>query len=762
MLFVRHELSYDEWMPNAERIYRYENELVDLTGGSIHLAISPPAAKDALLSRFSEIEAATRFRINEHSLHMSNAIYYEWVTFVDQNFFEVLDIPLLKGDKQTALSGLNSVLVSEQMAVKYFGDQDPLGKIVSIEAGNGGEVRDFSVTGVFRDIPQNSHLELRFLVSKQGDEDAFDFTENDNWHNYLTYTYLKLKQGSDPALLEAGFAAMLDDHVDPSRWGDGHVGSDFIRPYLIAVQDIHLDTRFTDPMRPLGDRGLIIALLAIAVLILVIASINFMNLALARSFSRAREVSLRKVHGAGRRDLMIQYLGETMILTLVALGVALMTVSAALPYVNAFTGKTLALLSLMTPDLLIPLIGLLCFVAVLAGFYPALVLSSFRPAVIFRGSGGKSSKGRRLRSILMVFQFTVSIALGIGATVIQSQRDFTANHDLGFSVTDKLVIRYMNWGHFAEKSHAINDRIQALPQVVGTSYSNAVPGDPQFGSLPMSVVGQDNAVPVQGRPMNVDEGFFQVYGVELLAGRFLSRSFGEDVLLEDDEDEAEDEGRVYRFSTVINESAVKQLGYSSAQAAIGTTLDVGRDNLEPVVVGVVSDFHFSSLREEIIPTTYYMENDGYSNLTIRFRQGTDIPQLVNDVTAVWQSFIPLDPISLEYLDQNVAAHYENDRQRGVMVSSLALLALFIACLGLYGLSALTAVEKSREVSIRKVHGSSVAVMLSAGTTRMHMPDGTAQDMESKVGDAMWADAGEHLPENMNDKPLEVVLIELKD
>jgi len=717
LLFVRHELSYDRWIPDAKRIYRYESELMETDGSSVHVARSPAVARDVLLSRYSEIEAATRVFLALHSLHMADKVHYEWVVFVDENFFDVLDIPLLEGDKSTVLTGLTSVLLSEEMALKYFGNQPPVGQILSIEAGDGGEIRDFRVTGVFRDIPLNSHLDLNFIFRKQANEGNFDITYNDSWHDFAVYTYLKLNEGARPELMEAGFPALLDDHVDATRWGNNYTASDFYHPYLIGLTNIHMDTRDTNPMRPLGDRELVIALLGIAFLIVTIAGINFMNLALARSMSRAREVSIRKVHGAGRRQLMSLYLTETAILTLLALSLAIIAVSFVLPYLNTFIDKDLTLDTLLTGGMIASVFALLSFVAVLAGLYPAFVLSSFRPATILRDTTGKSGKGHRLRTALVVFQFTVSIALGIGATVIQSQRHFTASHNLGFSTDDKLVIRWMNWGHFAEKSPVINDRIRALPDVIGTAYSSAVPGDTTGGSVTMSVPGSMVGEGLRARPLNVDDGFFDVYGVELLAGRFFSQDFGEDDINAD----RPEEGELVQFSTILNESALHGLGFESAEAALGVTLDVVIDTLEPKIVGVVRDFHFSSLRQEILPTTYFMSSDGFGNLTVRFRQGTDVAALVRDITAIWQDIIPRDPITLEYLDQNVAAHYAEDRRQGLMVTYLAALALFVACMGLYGLSALTAVEKSREVSIRKVHGASRFTIISLLLWRFSNP-----------------------------------------
>lgn len=717
LLFVRHELSYDLWVPDADQVYRYEMELIDPGGNSNYLAVSPAVVKDVLSDRFPEIAAATRLQTNIHSLHVAERVHYEDVAFVEENFFEVLDIPLLEGEKSTALAGTNSVLLSEEMAIKYFGRQSPMGKTLSVEEADGGEIRDFRVTGVFRDIPENSHLDLDFLFSKQADDDVFDYPVNESWHELRVFTYLKLTQGADPELLEAAFPALLDDHVDTTRWSKGRKGSDFYRPYLVGLTDIHMETLSEIPMRPVGDWRLVYALMGIALLILVIACINFMNLALARSMTRAQEVSVRKIHGAGRRQLMGQYLMETGMLAFLALAIAIVIVWLVLPHLNAMIDKTLTIESLVRIEMLAPLVALLVFVSLSAGLYPALVLSSFRPATLLRGTHGKSSKGQWLRTALVVFQFTVSIALGIGAIIIQSQRHFTANHDLGFEIDDKLVIRYMNWGHFAEKSEAINDRIKALPAVMGTAYSSQVPGDLSFGNLPLSVPGYTTEEAVSGHAMNVDEGFFNLYGVELLAGRFLSRDYGEDLLVDDPEDDEE----LLQFSSLLNESAVFRLGFPSAEAALGVTLDVSIEGIEPKIVGVVRDFHFSSLREEIAPTTYYMSLDEFSNLTVRFRQGTEVPALVRDITSIWQDFIPRDPITLEYLDQNIAAFYEEDRRQGLMVGSLAILALFVASMGLYGMAALSAVESSQEVGIRKVHGASISSMMTLLMWRFSSP-----------------------------------------
>jgi len=710
MLFVQHELSYDRWIPNAENIYRYENEIHQSGGGSIFLAQAPPVAASVLSRRFSEIEAITRFHINIHSLHRPDQVHYEDMAFAEQNFFEVLDIPLLEGDKATALAGVSSVIVSEAMALKYFGNEPAMGQVLTVETVDGGEKRDFKVTGVFRDIPQTSHIDLNFILSNQTDDDGFGFYEKGEWNNFEAHTYLKLTEGARPELIEAELPAILDEFVDTSRREKGTTGSEMYTGSLTRLTDLHMNQRNVQPMRPRGDWGLVYALMGIAVLILAIASINFTNLSLARSLSRAREVSIRKVHGAGRRQLFSQYLLETVILALLALVLAIITVSVALPFLNAFIGIDLVLDALLNVEMITAVLALLSFVAIMAGIYPALVLSSYRPAVIFSGLHGKGGKGHRLRTALVVFQFTISIALGIGATVIQSQRHYTATRDLGFSTEDKVVLRWMNWGHFAEKSEVINERIRAHPDVISTAYSNIVPGDLYFGNANMRVPGYTGEEPVRGRPINADEGFFEVYELELLAGRLLNREFGQDnALVGVDLDEQEDP---IELSVVLSESAVRLLGIDSPESALGVTVDLSEPLLVPEVVGVVRDFHFTSLRQEKMPTIFYMDSGGFGNLTIRFREGTDVPALVRDITAIWKDFIPRDPITLEYLDQNIADLYENDRQQGTVVTTLAALALLVACLGLYALSALTATEKSREVSIRKVHGASISTIIS--------------------------------------------------
>jgi len=720
MLFVRHELSYDQWIPNAENVYRFEIEIHQTNGGSIFVAQAYPPAGPALKNRFSEIEAVTRVHINIHSLHRPDQVYYEDMAFAEPNFFDVLDIPLIEGDKATALAGVSSAIVSEAIALKYFGSDPAIGQVLTVETVEGGELRDFQVTGVFRDIPQNSHLDLNFIFSNQSADDGFGFYDDGSWDNIMTYTYLKLAEGAGPELMEAELPALMDEFVDTSRRPEGTKGSDMVTGILTRVTDLHMNQRNIQPLRPVGDWTLVYALIGIAVLILVIASINFTNLALARSLSRAREVSIRKVHGAGRRQLLSQYLLETAMLTVLALGLALIAVSAVLPYLNAFIGKDLALDALLSIEMIAGVFLLLSFVAVIAGLYPAMVLSSYRPAVIFSGLRGKRGKAHRLRTALVVFQFTISIALGIGATVIQSQRHYTANRDLGFSIQDKVVLRWMNWGHFAEKAEVISERILAHPDVIGTAFSNIVPGDMYFGNAPMSVPGYTGEEPVRGRPINADEGFFEVYELELLAGRLLSQEYGQDnALMGIDLDEQEEP---IHHSVILSESAVQLLGIESPELAVGVTMEiVPMPQLVPEIVGVVKDFHFTSLREEILPTIFYMDSEGFGNLTVRFRAGTDVPALVADITTIWKDFIPQDPITLEYLDQNIADLYENDRQQGMMVTALAALALLVACLGLYGLSALSATETSREVSIRKVHGASIPAIISLLLWRFSIP-----------------------------------------
>jgi putative ABC transport system permease protein len=717
LMYVGHELSYDRWIPNAENIYRYETELLDSGGTPVFLASAPSAAGETLKNRFSEIEEVTRFSQNLHSLHKDGEVHYEWVIFADENFLEVLDLPLLAGDRSTVLSGALSALISQEMSLKHFGGMSPIGETLTVENIDGGEKLDFMITGVFRDIPDNSHLALDIILRNQPGRVGFGHQEEESWNMFPTFTYLVLSAGSSPGTIEAGLPALMDDRVDVQGTGRQKRGSEVFRPYLSRLTGIHMNQKNLQPMRPPGDWGLIYALGGIALLVMAIASINFMNLALARSLSRSREVAMRKALGARRAQLICQYLVETGILALMAMALALALVALALPSLNALVSKRLALDALYSPSLLLSVLSLLVMVAVLSGLYPALVISSFRPAAVFRSERSKSRKGRALRNGLVIFQFAICIALGLDAAVIRSQQHFISSYDLGYSSGDKLVLRWMNWGHFAEKSPMINERIRQLPAVAGTAYSGIVPGDPWQGNVPLSRgdFGVEN--PVRGRATNVDENFFEVYGVELVAGRFLSREFGADRVAED----AEGDEEIRQFSIIVNESAVQRLGFESAETTLGAMVKVGDETLQPTIVGVVRDAHFSSLKTEVLPTIFYMAEAGFANLTVRFVPGTDIPALVREITGIWKDYIPREPVTIEFLDELLAAHYQDDQRQGMMLNGFAILALVLACVGLFALSALTVAEQAREVSIRKVYGASVFRIMSLMLWRFSFP-----------------------------------------
>jgi putative ABC transport system permease protein len=325
----------------------------------------------------------------------------------------------------------------------------------------------------------------------------------------------------------------------------------------------------------------------------------------------------------------------------------------------------------------------LLFVASCAGLYPAFILSSFRPVSTLRGKHAKHGATQWIQTALVTFQFAASIALGICAVVVQSQSYYAQTKDLGFSTQDKVVLRWMNWGHFKEKSNVINDRIKAHPDVIGTAYSNAIPGDDYGNWGALHVPGYTTDEGVRFRAMNTDDGFFELYNVKLLAGRYLSSELSSDSFSD------EDDKKLLVARIILNESAIGDIGFESANHALGVEIDLDSSGLKGQVVGVVKDFHFDSLKDEIPATAFYMDPNGFGNLTVRFREGTNVPELVHDITAIWQDFIPRDPITLEFLDQNIMTQYEGDRRKGVIVTVLAALALIIACMGLYGLSTLT-------------------------------------------------------------------------
>ena len=712
LLYVRHETRFDRWLPEAERVYQVQSINTDPETGRVsvqqgsHGAVADPLEKD-----FPQIEAAARADQEELVLLRGAEPVFAAAWMTEPEFFRILALPFLRGDPRTALAGADDLVLSRSEAMRFFGTLDVVGRtLTNIRSG---EKRGMRVTGVFEDLPRNSHLDID-AVGRIGAEEA----ANCSWGCINGAVYAKLRPGASAEAINAALPAWEKRNIPPVDVGGVKVSEgDAFDWRLVNVRDVHLSG--AEPLssdRPTNDRTTIVSFTVIAFLILGIASANFVNLATARAGQRAREVALRKVLGATRRQLIAQFLGESVLLTAVAMLIALALLELTTPGFSDYLGADLEMAYLGPDGLLAPIVGLTLVVGLLGGLYPAFVLSRYQPGVVLKANRSSAEPGGagRLRTALVVAQFAVSIGLIVCTAVIYAQTRFVRTTDAGYQRGGILQVENLNRAAVLPVTETLIREAKAVPGV-----RNAAAGAISIASGTTL----NNGVQVPGRAKPITIGWYSVspefhetMGLKLLAGRALSRRYAKDSHRLDDVvlaggDALDARMRQYAArgsNVVVNRLAARQLGFPDPTEALGKTLRVGtypdRIGMLPVtVVGVVEDSRFRSMREPPEPMIFH--DDGlYRTLIVRY--ASPRPEAVRDaVGAVWRRLVPEMPYVSEYEDAELAELYRTDEARGVGFAAFALLAVVIACLGLFGLAAFTAERRTKEIGVRKVFGA---------------------------------------------------------
>jgi len=699
MLYVRDELSFDSFHTKGDRIYRMALERI-YPGRSRHYAIIPAGYAAAVQNDFAEVEKSCRlfsFGPGAFFLKRGENIYEEnFVVWSDTTFFDLFDIPFLKGNLQDALRQPNSVVLTESSARKYFGpDEDPVGQVLDIMQNE----NDLRVTGVCADVPQNSHLRFDMLISSSS---LGDFIREPNYINFSALTYFLLKSGRDAKALEAKLPDLVTKYAsgpvqrnfgvnyeEYQRQGNGY------RYFLQPLPDIYLGSNLESELRPPGSRQRVYFFMAIAFLIIVIACINFMNLATARSAMRAREVGIRKTLGSPRRQIALQFLSEAMLITLVACVLAWALDRLALPMFNHLTDKQFSGAHMLTPGFLTLMLFIAIVTGLLSGAYPAASLSSFKPLDVVRGRFSSTRKGALLRNGLVVFQFGISVFLIISTILVYQQLAFTQNKNLGFDKESLLSIRAAG-GLTAQQSETLKEQIRQLAGVDAVSGCNTQPGEPYFG---VSFRPQGANETTTGSGLIVDEGYIECMKMGITEGRSFSKDFTD------------------TLSIVINEAAVREMEMTDP---IGKTLMSNNDFFNPgqdsiawyTIIGVVKDFHFQSLHHVISPLflVHHQRNfvPGVDNLiTVRLKPG-DLQGPLRQMESLWKKVQPDTPFRYAFLDREWAHLYESEMTTRKVYGFFSMLAIFIACLGLLALAAFTTEQRTKEIGIRKVLGASVS------------------------------------------------------
>ena len=674
-LYIQFELSYDSFHTKADRIYRIvcdiktPTEVIKASGPS--WAVPPNVKRE-----FSEIESFVRIAGKDNVLIRNGDIKFqeENSMWADSSFFQTFDFKLVKGNPETVLKDPFSIVLSETTAKKYFGKADPVGKTLLIT----GDAHPATVTGIMKDIPENSQIKGDLVLSISTITKKWNERLDEQWGSYGAQAYILLKPGTNAKELEKKFPAFLEKRNGTEM----RKGQMFATLFLEPIRDVYL--RSTRNGNSTGNINNVYIFSVVAVFILLIACINFVNLTTARSTERAKEVGIRKVVGAARTQLANQFIGESVILCLIAFVLSAIVSSLLLPFFNQLSGKTISTGIFQNVQYLLTLFAAAIAIGLLAGIYPALVLSSFKPVVVLKGRFATGTRGIILRKGLVVAQFSISVALIIGTIVVYNQMSFMRNRELGFS-KDQMIVMDTNRD---PAKNAFNEAIKSIPTVKSTALSSSVPGSGNPGAY-SEIENKKGDLQIANLDLYfVDFDYIDQYKIKVLAGRAFSRDFGTDTTQ----------------AMVLNEAAIKMFGYSSPEEAVGRRFKQwGR---EGKIIGVIKDFHFRSLQQPIKPLSMRIEPGG-SNLVSANISGTNLPATLAAIESKWKTLIPNRPFTYYFLDEFFDRQYRGEERFGNLFLSFSILAVFISCLGLLGLASYSTMQRTKEISIRKVMGASV-------------------------------------------------------
>jgi putative ABC transport system permease protein len=690
-MYVLDELSFDRHHKKADRIYRISSE-IKFGGSELDLPVTSDIMGAVLKSDYPQVEEFTRIYASSGSKLIKKGNEYineESVVHADSTLFDVFTFPSIAGDTKTALNEPNTVVITEAAARKYFGTTDAVGKLLETNDNNSTL---YKVTAVIRNMPKNSHFTADFLFSM----DNVDYP----WGTYLSHnfhTYLLLQEGTDPRAFEKNFDEYIEKYIMPqaksmmqieSMEAFEKAGNKLVYS-LIPVRKIHLYSNRPFELSPSGNIQYVYIFSAVAIMILLIACFNFMNLTTARSANRSREVGIRKVLGTERQHLILQFLTECTLMVFVALIIAIGIGIAILPLFNDLSSKTLEASMFFSPTLLPLLIALPFVVGLLAGSYPAFFMSAFKPIEVLKGKLQSGSRKASLRSVLVVLQFSISIILITGTIIIYRQLNYIQTKNLGYQKDQVLIIN--DTYALNNNTTAFKNELLSIPGIKSGTLS---------GFLPVASARNDNSFfkdatidSKSGFNMQswlIDYDYMKTLGMEMLKGRNFSREFGADSSF-----------------IILNETAAKLLGYDDPIGKkIYTFADqAGTQVISYDIIGVVKNFHFESLRQDIGPLSFRLGTSTY--LSAYKVDAANIPSILKQVESKWKTMAPGMPFSYRFMDDSFDDLYRTEQRVGSLALIFSILAIVIACLGLFGLATFIAEQRTKEIGIRKVLGSSV-------------------------------------------------------
>ncbi|MGC4035860.1 MAG: ABC transporter permease [Chitinophagaceae bacterium] len=701
-LFVWDEYRFDKTVANSNQVYRIYSEYKN-TDGTQMMAVTPPAFAPTLQKDFPEVESTVRIMMQPEAKRLfeaGNAKIYEASGYIaDSTFFNVFPLSLKYGTVKSCMDAPSSIILSDEFAQRLFGNENPVGKQVLMDKG------PFKVTAVFKK-DDHFHLRFNYLIPMSN---IYPYVasrmESWVWHQFITY--VKLKTNANVQALQTKFG---EEVTRLSKSEPGKTATD--KPFFQSLKDVHLyssDFKFDVAVR--GNIVYVRALTIIAVFVLLIACFNFINLATAKSLQRAKEVGVRKTIGAGKRQLVAQFISETVLFAFISTFIAVLLSVNLLPWLNSFTGKNISLTIFLNPMLILLLLGLSLAVGIVAGFYPALVLSNFKPVKVLKGSPAGNVQGDKipwLRHSLVVLQFTLSALLIISAIIVFKQVNYLHNKDLGFN-KEQILFFPMRGDKMTNNVDAFKNELAKAPGVSSVSIGYGFPGDAVAGDeIIVNKNGQQ--VSQSATQLAVDFDYIRTLGLEVIAGRDFSTSMGTD------KDHA----------WIINETAVKTMGFETPQKALGQTLSwhiwgANNDSLKTgQIIGVVKDFHYKSLYDKVETTVLQIFPGAAWKVAVKINTA-NAGNTINAVKNVWTKFSPEYPIEYKFLDENFEQMYNSEDKLRSLLAIFTSIAIFVGCLGLFGLAAYTAERRKKEIGIRKVLGAStnsVVILLSKDFIRL--------------------------------------------
>jgi putative ABC transport system permease protein len=672
LIFIKNEISYDKFHENKDELYRMVFEMVNQDGRIISPQMTAPPAP-AMMEEFPEVEAATRITgyRNGYFTYQNKSYKSDGVIYADSLFFEMFSFQLISGDPETVLKEPFTLVLNEETAKNIFGKENPIGKVLRWNNKD-----DLLITGVVKSPPENSHLQFTSLISFSSlYEDKRLYMDWNGGMQY--YHYIELQPGTSKEITESRLPDFMNRHINYIFEGSGYSINASLQPVL----DIHLKSGYVGEIGMTGSMSNIYIYSAIALFILLIACINFMNLTTAKSTRRAREIGLRKILGAERESLIGQFLGESVIMSLLGLIIALILIEILLPEFNNMVNRELDLYQVRNLDLIIGIPLFVIIIGVLAGSYPAFIMSSFKPVNVLKGTitGKKGASG--LRNVLVLVQFAISLVLIICTLVIYAQLGYIKSKDVGYQKENILVLHFTS-DNFRDKYMILKEGLKNIPGVINSSATSEIPGT-GFTNNGYRPEGYDRWLMFNA--VDVDFDYIQTMGLQVLQGRGFSAEYPTD-----------------RNAYLINETLARELNWENP-----TGMTIEREGVH-TIIGMVRDFHFASLHQEIGPLIFTMKPYmGYDFLLVRFK--TENPNsLINSIRKVWEQIDPNEPFEYFFLDNVFDEMYRSEQKLSSMLLYIAILAIIIACMGLFGLALYSTEQRTKEIGVRKVFGSTVS------------------------------------------------------